>query len=150
MSTRFTHGCLHRQLRLGQVSRRRGTKASICSSSLGRLAPNTMPTMAKSGANYMNSQLIKMEAVANGYARHCIGRQRLRQRRLWRERIRGSQGPHHTRRWATACCQASRGTAYCTCGIGHSDDRAGNSTRMLPTDRSSSAGRRLNHAHPLR
>jgi branched-chain amino acid aminotransferase len=27
-----------------------------------------MPTMAKSGANYMNSQLIKMEAVANGYS----------------------------------------------------------------------------------
>jgi len=32
------------------------------------LAPNTMPTMAKAGANYMNSQLIKMEAVANGYS----------------------------------------------------------------------------------
>jgi len=27
-----------------------------------------MPTMAKAGANYMNSQLIKMEAVVNGYA----------------------------------------------------------------------------------
>src|SRR5262249_30585426 len=30
-------------------------------------APNTLPTMAKAGANYMNSQLIKMEARANGY-----------------------------------------------------------------------------------
>jgi branched-chain amino acid aminotransferase len=27
-----------------------------------------MPAMAKSGANYMNSQLIKMEAILNGYA----------------------------------------------------------------------------------
>jgi branched-chain amino acid aminotransferase len=26
-----------------------------------------MPAMAKSGANYMNSQLIKMEAILNGY-----------------------------------------------------------------------------------
>jgi branched-chain amino acid aminotransferase len=33
-----------------------------------RLAPNTMPAMAKSVANYANSQLIKMEAVADGYA----------------------------------------------------------------------------------
>ncbi|MGA9564066.1 MAG: branched-chain amino acid transaminase, partial [Candidatus Korobacteraceae bacterium] len=40
----------------------------VCVSSWSRLAPNTMPTMAKAGANYMNSQLIKMEAMANGYA----------------------------------------------------------------------------------
>ncbi|HEY6349202.1 MAG TPA: branched-chain amino acid transaminase [Candidatus Angelobacter sp.] len=39
----------------------------VCVSSWTRIAPNTMPTMAKSGANYMNSQLIKMEAVVNGY-----------------------------------------------------------------------------------
>jgi branched-chain amino acid aminotransferase len=39
----------------------------VCVSSWNRLAPNTMPAMAKSGANYMNSQLIKMEAIANGY-----------------------------------------------------------------------------------
>ena len=32
-----------------------------------RIAPNTLPAMAKAGANYMNSQLIKMEAVLNGY-----------------------------------------------------------------------------------
>ena len=32
-----------------------------------RFAPNTMPAMAKAGANYMNSQLIKMEAIVNGY-----------------------------------------------------------------------------------
>ena len=34
-----------------------------------RLAPNTMPSLAKAGANYMNSQLIRMEADINGYAR---------------------------------------------------------------------------------
>jgi branched-chain amino acid aminotransferase len=39
----------------------------VCVSSWTRLAPNTMPAMAKSGANYMNSQLIKMEAIVNGY-----------------------------------------------------------------------------------
>lgn len=38
-----------------------------CVSSWTRLAPNTMPAMAKAGANYMNSQLIKMEAIMNGY-----------------------------------------------------------------------------------
>ncbi len=40
----------------------------ICISSWTRIAPNTLPAMAKSGANYMNSQLIKMEAIVNGYA----------------------------------------------------------------------------------
>jgi len=39
----------------------------ICVSSWTRIAPNTLPAMAKSGANYMNSQLIKMEAILNGY-----------------------------------------------------------------------------------
>jgi branched-chain amino acid aminotransferase len=41
--------------------------ADVCISSWTRLAPNTLPTLAKAGANYMNSQLIRMEAVANGY-----------------------------------------------------------------------------------
>lgn len=40
----------------------------ICVSSWNRLAPNTMPSMAKAGSNYMNSQLMKMEAMANGYS----------------------------------------------------------------------------------
>ncbi len=39
----------------------------VCISSWTRLAPNTLPTMAKAAANYMNSQLIKMEAISNGY-----------------------------------------------------------------------------------
>jgi branched-chain amino acid aminotransferase len=40
----------------------------VCVSSWTRLAPNTLPAMAKVAANYMNSQLIKMEAITNGYA----------------------------------------------------------------------------------
>jgi len=41
--------------------------ANVCISSWNRLAPNTMPTLAKASANYMNSQLIRMEADVNGY-----------------------------------------------------------------------------------
>jgi branched-chain amino acid aminotransferase len=41
--------------------------ADICVSSWNRLAPNTLPALAKAGANYMNSQLIRMEAEINGY-----------------------------------------------------------------------------------
>ena len=40
----------------------------VCISSWNRLTPNSMPAMAKAGANYMNSQLIKMEALLNGFA----------------------------------------------------------------------------------
>ena len=37
-------------------------------SSWTRMAPNTLPAMAKATANYANSQLIKMEAIADGYS----------------------------------------------------------------------------------
>jgi len=40
----------------------------VCISSWRRIAPDTLPALAKAGANYMNSQLMKMEAVANGYS----------------------------------------------------------------------------------
>jgi branched-chain amino acid aminotransferase len=40
---------------------------SVRVSSWHRQAPNTFPAMAKTGANYLNSQLIKLEAVADGY-----------------------------------------------------------------------------------
>jgi branched-chain amino acid aminotransferase len=39
----------------------------VCVSSWNRIAPNTLPALAKAGANYMNSQLMKMEAITNGY-----------------------------------------------------------------------------------
>ena len=38
----------------------------VCVSSWRRPTPDTFPTMAKTGGNYMNSQLIKLEAMANG------------------------------------------------------------------------------------
>jgi branched-chain amino acid aminotransferase len=40
----------------------------VCISSWQRIAPNTLPAMAKAASNYMNAQLIKMEALTNGYA----------------------------------------------------------------------------------
>jgi branched-chain amino acid aminotransferase len=40
----------------------------VCVSSWTRITSNSMPTMAKAGANYMNSQLIKMEALLAGYS----------------------------------------------------------------------------------
>jgi len=39
----------------------------VCVSSWNRMAPNTLPAQSKSAANYMNSQLIRMEARTNGY-----------------------------------------------------------------------------------
>jgi branched-chain amino acid aminotransferase len=40
----------------------------VCVSSWNRIAPNTLPALANAGANYMNSQLIKMEAISNGFS----------------------------------------------------------------------------------
>ena len=39
-----------------------------CISSWHRVEPNTIPAMAKIAGNYLSGQLIKMEALANGYA----------------------------------------------------------------------------------
>lgn len=39
----------------------------VCVSSWTRIAPNTLPAIAKVAANYMNSQLILMEANQHGY-----------------------------------------------------------------------------------
>jgi branched-chain amino acid aminotransferase len=41
---------------------------SVCFSSWNRMAPNTIPAMAKAGGNYLNSALIKLEARSHGYA----------------------------------------------------------------------------------
>jgi branched-chain amino acid aminotransferase len=40
---------------------------TLGTSSWRRMAPSTMPNMAKAGSNYMNSQLAKMESIVNGY-----------------------------------------------------------------------------------
>ena len=64
----------------------------VCVSSWNRLAPNTLPTLAKAGANYMNSQLIKMEALANGYSEGiALDTCGLRQRRIGRKHLRGAR-----------------------------------------------------------
>jgi branched-chain amino acid aminotransferase len=39
----------------------------VCVSSWNRPAPNTLPAMVKSAANYLGGQLIKMEAISHGY-----------------------------------------------------------------------------------
>ena len=50
---------------LGEKALENGVDVKI--STWQRMAPNTFPALAKSGANYMNSQLIKMEALLEGY-----------------------------------------------------------------------------------
>ncbi len=51
---------------LGDGALQRGVDVKV--SSWSRTAPNTFPALAKSAANYANSALIKMEAMAEGYA----------------------------------------------------------------------------------
>lgn len=51
---------------LGEEAIEKGVDVKV--STWFRMAPNTFPALAKTGANYMNSQLIKMEAVLEGYS----------------------------------------------------------------------------------
>ncbi|MEE2637737.1 MAG: branched-chain amino acid transaminase [Acidobacteriota bacterium] len=51
---------------LGEEALEKGVDVQV--SSWSRAAPNTFPALAKSTANYANSQLIKMEATLNGYS----------------------------------------------------------------------------------
>jgi branched-chain amino acid aminotransferase len=51
---------------LGQDALTNGVDVRV--SSWTRSAPNTFPTLAKTSANYANSALIKMEAMAEGYS----------------------------------------------------------------------------------
>ncbi|MEN4018233.1 MAG: branched-chain-amino-acid transaminase [Methanobacterium sp.] len=50
---------------LGEEAIEKGVDLGV--SSWRRMAPNTLPNMAKAGANYMNSQLAKMESVLSGF-----------------------------------------------------------------------------------
>jgi branched-chain amino acid aminotransferase len=50
---------------LGKDALERGISVRV--SSWRRAAPDTFPAMAKTGANYLNGQLIKLEAVTDGY-----------------------------------------------------------------------------------
>lgn len=51
---------------LGEEARAQGV--DVCVSSWNRLAPNTAPTGAKAGGNYLSSYLISREAKSRGYA----------------------------------------------------------------------------------
>jgi branched-chain amino acid aminotransferase len=51
---------------LGPEALEKGVDVKV--STWARFAPNTFPALAKCGANYMNSQLIKMEALLDGYS----------------------------------------------------------------------------------
>jgi branched-chain amino acid aminotransferase len=51
---------------LGKEALEQGVDVAV--SSWSRMAPNTLPAMAKSSANYANSGLIKMQALADGYS----------------------------------------------------------------------------------
>lgn len=51
---------------LGEGALENGVDA--CVSSWQRVAPNTLPTMAKMAGNYLSGMLIKMQALADGYA----------------------------------------------------------------------------------
>lgn len=50
---------------LGEEALELGVDVGV--SSWRRMAPDTMPNLAKAGSNYMNSQLAKMESLFNGY-----------------------------------------------------------------------------------
>ncbi len=50
---------------LGPEALEKGVDVKV--STWNRMAPNTFPATAKAGANYMNSQLVKMEAMLDGY-----------------------------------------------------------------------------------
>ncbi len=55
---------------LGTDALEQGVDMKVASWS--RMAPNTLPAMAKSTANYANSALIKMEALADGYSEGIV------------------------------------------------------------------------------
>lgn len=51
---------------LGNESLQKGVAVKV--GTWARMAPNTLPAMAKAGGNYLNSQLLRLEANADGYA----------------------------------------------------------------------------------
>jgi branched-chain amino acid aminotransferase len=51
---------------LGEEAITKGVAVKI--GTWARMAPNTLPALAKAGGNYLNSQLLKLEAIEDGYA----------------------------------------------------------------------------------
>ncbi len=50
---------------LGDEALERGVEVEVAS--WNRMAPNTFPSLAKAGGNYLNASLVKMDAIMNGY-----------------------------------------------------------------------------------
>ncbi len=50
---------------LGEEAMEKGVDVEVAS--WARMAPNTLPAIAKAGGNYLNASLVKMDAVLNGY-----------------------------------------------------------------------------------
>ncbi len=51
---------------LGDEALEQGVDVQVAS--WNRMAPNTLPAMAKAGGNYLNASLVKMEAIKNGFS----------------------------------------------------------------------------------
>ena len=88
---------------LGEGALENGVDA--CVSSWNRVAPNTIPAMAKMAGNYLSGQLIKMEALRNGFAegdRAVTGRHG--ERGLRAERVRRASRAFSTPRRSTERC----------------------------------------------
>ncbi len=51
---------------LGKEALEQGVDVEVAS--WNRMAPNTLPAMAKAGGNYLNASLVKMNAVLNGFS----------------------------------------------------------------------------------
>jgi branched-chain amino acid aminotransferase len=64
--TEVAIGLIKWEAYLGEEGLEQGVDVGV--SSWTRMAPNTLPAMAKIGGNYINSQLIVMEAVDHGYS----------------------------------------------------------------------------------
>ena len=99
---------------LGQEALEQGV--DVCVSSWTRMAPNTLPAMAKSAGNYMNSQLIKVEAVKGGFAEGiALDAQGLRLGGQRGEPLRGRRRDACSRRRSSPrCCRASLATRVLT------------------------------------
>jgi branched-chain amino acid aminotransferase len=55
---------------LGDEALEQGIDVGV--SSWTRMAPNTLPSMAKAGGNYLNSQLVRLEAAQHGYSEGIV------------------------------------------------------------------------------
>ena len=90
---------------LGEGALENGVDA--CVSSWHRMAPNTIPAMAKVAGNYLSGQLVKMEALANGSAEaNRTGPGRTPSARVWGRTSSPCTGARSLPRLRTERCSA--------------------------------------------